>query len=630
MVTKKVLPFGHWPSPIEAAAVAEGSLRFGKVQQEGEAVYWSEARPLERGRAPIMQWRQRQGVEELLPSPYSARSRVHEYGGGEFLIANHRIFFVNDADQDIYEATTTGVRRDIRRITNLPNTRFADFAFDGRRDRLICVGETHGGSALPDNALWIVPPSGQGAAPAFTGRSFYANPRLNADGGKLAFLAWDLPSMPWDAAALYVAACDEEGVFSEAHYIAGGDGSACFEPCWAEDGSLLFVWDADGWGNLYRWRDGETIEQITTLDAELLKPLWNFHAASYAVLPDGNVYANFVKDGEPRFFLVNVKSGEASPRRNTLTHAATLTASESGATLIGSSDTLSNAIVIDWYATSPEVIRKGSTLAIEEALIARGQALTFPGQFGPVHGFLYRPQNPAVEARSGTRPPLILSLHGGPTGMTPRGQRAAVLYFTSRGFAWLDLNYSGSVGYGRAYRNRLNGRWGVADVADTVSAAEYVIAEEIADASAIFLTGGSAGGYTVLSTVATTNLFRGAASYYGIGDLIALQATTHKFEQGYQSTLLGAALEQDEALYRERSALTHADAIKTPLILFQGADDRVVPKQQSQTIAQAVRARGIRADYHEFEGEGHGFRRAETIRACLEYELSFYVSLLPS
>ena len=629
---KDVYAFGHWPSPISAELVAGSALRFGRVQAVDGAVYWSEGRPSEKGRAPVMRWTAEDSVTELLPPPYSARSRVHEYGGGEFLVAGGALYFVNDADQDVYAADLSGgAKPGIRRVTSIADTRFADFTYDARRNRLIAVGETHGAAALPQNALWRIPlGEGGGARLALQGRDFYASPRLSPGGDRLAFLAWDLPAMPWDAAQLYVAGIAEDGSLGEPFLVAGGNASACFQPEWGEDGALYFVWDADGQGNLFRWKEPGRPERITRLDGDLSMPLWNFHAASYALLPGTKVYLSFVDRGETKSAILDLGTGILEPRKNGLTTATTLSAGAAGVALAGMTDGEALCVFRDDGSESraPQIVRRSGTLDIDRAFVSRPARITITSRNGEVYGLLYSPANPNARGPAGKKPPLIISLHGGPTSAAARGLKPRTLFFTSRGFSWLDLDYAGSTGYGRPYRDRLNGNWGVADVEDTINAARFAASEGLADAHAIFVTGGSAGGYTVLAAIASAIVFRGAASYYGICDLLALQRTTHKFEQGYQSTLLGGSLDDHEALYRERSAIHHIDAINTPLILFQGAEDQVVPKEQSIMIAEALRSKNVPVEYHEFAGEGHGFRNAETIRTCLERELAFYRMLM--
>ena len=623
--------FGYWPSPVTAALVAGSALRFGRIQSEGRAIYWSEGRPSEKGRAPVMRWTAEDGVRELLPAPYSARSRVHEYGGGEFLVAGGVLYFVNDADQGVYAADLSGgLDAPVIRITALENTRFADFAFDSARKRLIAVGETHGRAALPQNALWSIGTNGSGAAIVIQGRDFYASPRISPDGRRLAFLAWDLPAMPWDAAELWIAGLAADGSLENPVRLAGVDGGACFQPEWGSDGALFFVWDASGQGDLYRWSEGGDPRRISGLDGDMSMPLSSFSASSYALLPGDRAYVTFVNKGEASAAILDLSTGKAEPHDNGLTSSAAISAGPAGVVLAGLTDEEPLCVFRESGdgSGSPQIIRRSATLDIDPAFVSHPTRIAIPGAKGEVYGLLYPPANPSIRPPADKKPPLIINLHGGPTGAAARGLKPKTLFFTSRGFSWLDLDYSGSTGYGRAYRNRLNGEWGVADVDDTIAAAGFAASQGLADANAIFVTGGSAGGYTVLAAIARSDVFRGAASYYGICDLVALQHTTHKFEQGYQSTLLGGSLDDHEALYRDRSAINHIDAIRTPLILFQGADDQVVPKAQSIAIADALRSKGLPVEYHEFAGEGHGFRRAETIGACLERELEFYRRLM--
>ena len=439
--------------------------------------------------------------------------------------------------------------------------------------------------------------------------------------------------MPWDSAQLFVAGLAEDGRLCKPVSIAGGSGSACFQPEWGADGTLYFVWDADGLGALYAWQEGCVPNKVTHLDAELSMPLWSLNAASFAPLAADAAYCTFVRNGaRPGAAIAGLGSASIKPRENGFSAVHSVAAGDAGIVLEGLKDDEPLCIALDASPASqsshPVILRRSSTAAVDERYVSRPRRIEIPSVKGPVYGLLYPPQNPVAHGPAGALPPLIVSLHGGPTSAAARGLKPRTLFFTSRGFAWLDLDYAGSTGYGRAYRERLTGNWGIADVEDTISAARFAAEAGLADAGAIFVTGGSAGAYTVLMAIAAAKLFRGAASYYGICDLIALQKTTHKFEQGYQQTLLGGSLEENEAVYRERSPIQHIERISTPLILFQGADDNVVSKSQSIAIAQALRGKGVPVEYHEFAGEGHGFRQADTIRACLERELAFYLGLI--
>ena len=438
--------------------------------------------------------------------------------------------------------------------------------------------------------------------------------------------------MPWDAARLFVAELATDGHACEPSAVAGGDGSACIQPEWIEDGTLFFVWDVGGAGQLWTWREGSMPRKAVDIDGDLSMPQWSFNTATYALLPEGRAYCTFVRNGEAGAAIACAGKDGVAARKTGFSAIHAVSAAGAGVVLEGLKDDEALCIALDdptggSGVASPVILRRSSAVAMDMVYVSRPSPLEIPSGTRTIHGLLYPPQNPAAHGPAGTLPPLIVSLHGGPTSAAARGLKPRTQFFTSRGFAWLDLDYAGSVGYGRAYRERLTGNWGVADVEDTIAAARFAGEAGIADPGAIFVTGGSAGGYTVLMAIATANVFRGAASHYGICDLVALQRTTHKFEHGYQQTLLGASLEENEAVYRERSPIQHIERMATPLILFQGAEDNVVPKAQSIAIAEALRAKGVPVEYHEFAGEGHGFRQADTIRTCLERELAFYLGL---
>ncbi len=401
---RDVYAFGHWPSPISAALVAGSALRFGRVQVVDRAVYWSEGRPAENGRASIMRWTGEDGAAELLPAPYSARSRVHEYGGGEFLVAGGILYFVNDVDQDVYAAALSdGAGPSIRRVTNVADTRFADLTWDARRNRLIAVGETHSTTPLPQNALWSIPLEFAGTqeqpSVVLQGRDFYANPRLSPDGRRLAFLAWDLPNMPWDAAQLFVSEISEDGSLGQPVSVAGGNGSACFQPEWSGDGTLYFVWDASGQGNLYRWSGSGKPEQITRLEGDLSMPLWIFHAASYALLPGGKGYLSFVDRGETKSGILDLGTGTLDAHENGLTAATTLSAGAAGIAIVGITDDEPLCIFRDQASSNecsaPQIIRRSGAVDFDRAFVSRPTRIAIPSGEGEVYGLLYPPANPS-------------------------------------------------------------------------------------------------------------------------------------------------------------------------------------------------------------------------------------------
>lgn len=631
MPAKKTLPFGTWPSPVTPQLVARGSRRYGSVQAAGDAVYWTESRPEEAGRQVILRATRGRQVEELLPAPYSARSRVHEYGGGEFLVAGEVVFFINDKDQQVYHLQDGAAPV---RITDAPQTRFADFAFDARRRRLIAIGEIHekskgGEHALPRNVLVAIALSGKVGhiTELATGRDFYASPRLSPDGRQLAFLSWDLPDMPWDSAALHVARVEDGGGgLGRPRRIAGGDGSAVFQPEWGPDGHLYFAWDEGGWGSLYRWDGHRTVRVRRIRGAELWRPQWVFDSRCYALHSDGRFMAVYVQHGMPLVEVGKLDGGNATQYPTLQAKAARIddpVALGSGfAALV--SRPLAAPAIMRLAGDKLQPLTPAPPAEIEPGFISKGEVLEFRRPDRQlVYGFYYPPQNPTCRGPADAAPPALVLAHGGPTSMTDAGLKPRIQFYTSRGFAVLDVNYSGSTGYGRAYRERLNGAWGIADVVDCAAAARHLGKSSLADASRIVISGGSAGGYTTLMALATTEAFAAGSSHYGVSDLELLLQHTHKFESGYEHSLMGTTPRKRKVVFDARSPINLTDSISAPLILFQGLDDSIVPPEQSRLIADKLRRRGIDVELHEFAGEGHGFRQAATIIAVLEAELAF-------
>ena len=636
MPAKRPLAFGLWPSPISAELAARGSRRFGTLQANAEAVYWSEGRPEDQGRQVIVRAGPDGRPADILPKPYSARSRVHEYGGGEFLVSGATVFFVNDKDQQVYELTPP---RAPRRVTKAPGTRFADFAHDASRGRLIAVAETHapkdraGTHALPRNAL---------AAIALTGKrgqvteiaamhDFYASPRLSADGKRLAFLGWNLPDMPWDSAALYVSDVRDDGLLKRPKLIAGGGDSAVFQPEWGPDGKLYFTWDKTGWGHLYRWTGHGIARVHGSAGAELWRPQWVFGTRCYALHPDGRFAAVSAVRGMPHLEIGKLTGGRAVASRGLQGKSARidepLAVGDGFAALVSSP--VAAPAVMRFARGGVRPIAERPPDLIEPAFISGGEVIAFKNaKRQTVYGIHYPPVNPHHRGPKGAAPPALVLAHGGPTSMTESSLKPRVQFYTSRGFAVFDVNYAGSTGYGRAYRQRLDGQWGIADVADCAAAARHLAQARLADAGRIAIAGGSAGGYTTLMALATTKAFAAGSSHYGISDLALLLAHTHKFESGYLHRLLGTTPSKWKDVFARRSPLNLIEGITAPVILFQGLDDKVVPPEQSRLIVDKLKRRGIDVEYREFGGEGHGFRKAETIIAVLEAELAFLQRVL--
>ncbi len=638
-MAKEFAPYGTWPSDINAAMVAGQSIRFGSLQSSGDWVYWSESRPEEGGRGVIMRGRPGEDWAELLPAPYSARSRVHEYGGGEFLVAGGRIFFTNDKDQDIYvlEIGEPGVKP--RRLTDEPDMRFADFAHDAKHDRLIAVTERQSQDDYPENLLVSIALGGEGGGAVealVEGRDFYACPRVNPDGTKLCWMAWDLPDMPWDQASLHVAVLEDGGSLGEAEHIAGGDGVYVFQPEWSRSGDLFFVSDASGWGNLYRW-DGESVRPIAPMAAECGRPHWVFGMRSFSENDKGQLGVAAFEGGALKFLTMGISAGagadaSAGDEGAPVTVGQELTSAETVnpykdcfAAQVTKADMPAAIAVFGGAGGEIEFIRKSANVALSAGDISVAQIIAFEGEGGDqVYGQYYPPTNSKFEAPDGELPPVIIMVHGGPSGMAARGFQWKVQYWTSRGFAVFDVDYSGSTGYGRAYRERLDGQWGVRDVADVVGGGHFLVKAGLADPERLLISGGSAGGYGVLMALAMSDIFAAGGCYYGISDLVQLLKFTHKFESGYTYRLTGTTPDDYQTVLTERSPLSHIENMTSPLIVFQGLDDKVVPPPQSRMIVDGLKARNIEVEYHEFEGEGHGFRRAETIVTALEAELAFY------
>ena len=625
---KIAAPYGLWPSPIAPADLARSARRFGLVQGDGAWVYWTEGRPQEKGRQALMRMRPgARAAEELLPAPWSARSRVHEYGGGEFLAAGDVVYFVNDADQDIYELPPGKLPR---RLTNVPDLRFADFALDGARRRLLAIAERHrAGSHMPENLIVAVSLSGPARGTVtdiVTGRDFYASPRLSPDGSRLAFLAWDLPSMPWDEAELLVADLDAEGSPGRLRRIAGGDGAAASHPAFAADGSLTFITDANGTGRL-AVLDGGTVRTFETEVGDYGRPMWTLASKPYAITDDGRILASAVGGGARSAApgLAELRIADMACRlRPGFPQLDGMSWFEGGLAAVASAPDTGSSIMTFGEAkrTKSTVVRTSSDDTWR--MISLPEPMRFANARGEdVHAFYYAPRNTEVAKPRGEKPPALVLAHGGPTSMANRSLSPRLQFYTSRGFAVLDVDYAGSTGYGRAYRERLDGQWGIADVEDCAAGARHLAAAGLADPGRIAIAGGSAGGYTTLMALATTDVFAAGSSHYGISDLTLLMEHTHKFESGYLHRLLGTTPKAWKMVCRARSPIHLVDDIRAPLILFQGLEDKVVPPEQSRLIADKLRRKGQTVELREFAGEGHGFRRAETIVAVIEAELAF-------
>ncbi len=622
MSTPRVAPYGTWASPITADLITGGSIGFGDIVLDGGDIYWGELRPAESGRTTIVRRAQDGTISEAIPRKYSARSRVHEYGGGAFAVRNRTIWFCNDADQRIWTVEPGAAPWP---LTPEDSARYADFAIDDKRGRLICVCEDHGVAGEPDNRLVTVPFDG-GVVPLHRGHDFYSCPRLSPDGRHLAWICWDHPNMPWDGTDLWLADIAQDGKLAEPRRIAGSAEESIFQPNWSPDGVLHFVSDRTGWWNLYRWDPGtDQPVALCPMEAEFGQGYWQFGMATYGFADGSTIVLNWADQGVWRIGRLAPDTGRLDPVDLPYADYYCVQAADGQAAFEATGDATPAALVLlDARSGRHRVLRRSATFDIDPGCIAVAERVTFPSGGGATaHGLLYMPANSGFQAPDGELPPLIVKIHGGPTSQARPGLNLKIQYWTSRGFAVLDVNYRGSTGFGTAYRRQLDGAWGVADVEDCISGATWLAKQGRVDGDRLIITGGSAGGYTTLAALALHDVFRAGASHYGVGDLMALADDTHKFESRYLERLIGP-LPAAEPEWRRRSPINHIEGLNCPVVFFQGLDDRVVPPNQAEAMFAALRKKGIPVSYVPFEGEGHGFRKAENIKRALEGELYFY------
>jgi dipeptidyl aminopeptidase/acylaminoacyl peptidase len=630
------LPYGSWPSPISAEMLAKAAVGIGQTQLSDGLAYWVELRPTEGGRSVVVKGDPFSSPVDVTPPGFDARTMVHEYGGGAYTVHHGTVFFSNKSDARLYRQDDGAAPVAITPDTDATH-RFADglVTADGRW--WIGVRERHDlGQSMLDvvNELVAVPTDGS-AEPhvVATGHDFYSSPRISPDGTTLAFLAWDLPFMPWDGCELYTMSFSSQAETGVPALRAGRIGEeSIWDPEWSPAGDLVFASDRTGWWNLERIRGGDR-QMLHPAEAEFGYPQWVMGERSIAFFPDGRIVCHYDSLGRSHTAVLDPETGELTDLDlpyDGLRAGPSIAVDGSVIVFTAGAATLPNQVVwLDFAVRSVDVLRESVTVPIDPACLSVPEAIEFPTEGGrTAHALFYAPVNPDADASAGERPPLIVIAHGGPTSATASNFDLAIQFWTSRGIGVVDVDYGGSTGYGRAYRQRLNGMWGVVDLQDCVAAADFLIARGDADPDRLLVRGGSAGGYLVMCALTFTDRFAAGASYFGISDLVPFATgETHKFECRYEYSLIGPWPEFED-IYRARSPINFTSQLATPMLVLQGTEDQVVPPSQAEFIVDALRASGIPHAYKLYEGEGHGFRRAEHMIDARNAELSFYAQIL--
>ena len=635
-MTARVAPYGSWPSPISAADVARNRVRLGFPTVRGDDVWWQETRPDEGGRTTVML-----NGREVLPAPWNARSRVHEYGGKSYLPTSRGLVFANYDDQRLYLLLPRDVRP--RPLTPEPaipgGLRYADLVISPDASEVWCVCEGHVAAPAAEGdapsapgvrrAIVGIPLDGRAANDPgainelVTGTDFYASPSPSPSGGHLAWVQWNHPRMPWDGTELRVGVIDDGKVVSP-RTVKGGMSESVLAPLWADDRSLYVASDWPGWWNVYQvGLYGESPQALYPAEEEFAGPLWQLGGMPYALMGDGRLVVMHGQ-GEQRLSLYDPDTLELEPLDLPYTDWQ-MSLSADGETFvgIGSSPTLP-ASVVKVSQGRVTVLRRELDRVPDEAYLPTPRAEKFEGQFGrPVYAYVFEPANPTALGPQGDLPPYVVFVHGGPTGRASASLSLERAYFTSRGIGVVEVDYGGSTGYGRAYRERLRRQWGVVDVEDVTAVAAELARTGRAHPERLAVRGASAGGWTTLAAVTSGTVFKAATSYYGVSDAMTLLAETHDFEARYPYGLIGPIPGYERA-YEERSPLNRADRTACPVLLLQGLEDPVVPPAQSSRFARALAENKVPHAHLTFPGESHGFRRTETVQACLEAELSFY------
>ena len=621
----RIAPYGSWASPITSDLIVAGTVGLSQPLIDSNDIYWIEMRPSEGGRSVIVKRDSEGHIADITPPGFNARTRVHEYGGGDYAVRDGEVYFSNFSDQQIYVQRKGGPPE---ALTAVPNMRYADAIVDHQRRRLICIREDHtvvGREAV--NSLISLNFAGDyGAGEVLvTGNDFYSSPRLSTDGARLAWLTWNHPNMPWDESELWVAGIKGDGSLDAPERVAGGNQESIFHPQWSPRGELYFVSDRNGWWNIYRQDRAGVVEAVIEMEAEFGMPQWVFGMSTYAFEAAERIVCSYVEEGIWRLATIDTETRRLEPVKCPYTDISYIRSSPGYDVMRAGSPTEPLSLVrLDLNTREFEVLRKANNIDIANGYLSQPETIEFPTEDDRIaYGFFYRPTNANYRAPANERPPLLVLSHGGPTAASTASKSLTIQYWTSRGIGVLDVNYGGSTGFGRAYRDRLKGKWGIVDVDDCVNGARYLVARGDADPKRLMISGGSAGGYTTLCALTFRNAFKAGASHYGVSDAEALANDTHKFESRYLDGLFGP-YPQARDVYYARSPINFTDRLSCPVIFFQGLEDKVVPPSQAEVMVAALQAKGIPVAYIPFADEQHGFRQAQNIKRALDGEFYFY------
>lgn len=618
--SKTPKPYGTWPASVSAQLVTRSAPNLNHLQAYADQLFWVESRPWEAGRNVIMCRSAKGEIRDLLPTGFSHHSRVHEYGGMAYAVAEHWVYFVNGNDQRIYRLDLRDNSQPIPLTASGP--RFADLVVDQQNQQLIAVCEEHQEGCEAENYLAAISLTSKqpSLCKLASGADFYAYPSISPDGQKLCWIEWNHPHMPWDCTQLWQANISEQAL-ADRILVAGGDNNeAIFQPRWSPDNQLYYVSDRNNWWNIYRADSGIVFAKA----AEFATPLWQFGMSTYDFIDVNTIGCLWTEQGVWHCGFISITSGEliAVDCDYTSMHAACC--HQGRLHLVAGAAASADQLVAADRHSAPISIYAPSTLDIATGNLAEPETVNFASAGDQeVQAFFYSPANSHYRGQDDELPPVIVLCHGGPTGATHCGLNLKIQYWTNRGFAVVDINYRGSTGFGRVFRQALTAAWGIADVEDAQYALNYLIKQQKVDPRRCIIRGGSAGGYTVLSALTFTHSFQAGASLYGIGDLETLARDTHKFESRYLDKLIGPYPE-NKHIYQQRSPIHHAQKLSCPVIFLQGLEDKVVPPNQAEMMVNILKDKGIEVDHVTFPDEGHGFRKADNIIRALEAELAFY------